>query len=133
MDKKICIITGGNRGIGRGIAEAIAKKGHNSVIISRNKENGLKIANNLRKKYGDTIADSIQGNLSSIESTKHLANDLLKKFPKTDCLIHNAAIWPSKLILNEDGFEMAYMVNHLAPFYLTHLLLPRLRENKRKF
>jgi NAD(P)-dependent dehydrogenase (short-subunit alcohol dehydrogenase family) len=43
-------------------------------------------------------------------------------------LVHNAGLWPSHRVLNEDGFEQAFFTNHLAPFLLNHLLEGRLRR-----
>ncbi|TDO47138.1 short subunit dehydrogenase [Kribbella sp. VKM Ac-2527] len=45
---------------------------------------------------------------------------------RIDVLVHNAAVWPSRRIINEDGFEQAFFVNHLAPFLMNHLLEERL-------
>ncbi|GAG81510.1 unnamed protein product, partial [marine sediment metagenome] len=63
------------------------------------------------------------------KTTEVLGNILLEKYDRIDALIHNAGVWPSILTLNDDGIEIAFMVNHLAPFYLTHLLLSRLKES----
>lgn len=129
MGRKTCIITGGNRGIGKGIAEGITKNGHKAVIVSRNIEKGRKVVDSLNN-YGDSTAEVIQGDLSSLKNVEKLGKSILDDYSRIDCLIHNAAIWPSKLILNEDGLEMAYMVNHLAPFYLNHMLLGILEASK---
>jgi NAD(P)-dependent dehydrogenase (short-subunit alcohol dehydrogenase family) len=130
LGKKTCIITGGNRGIGKGIAEGIAKNGHKAVIVSRKIDYGQKVVDTLKSKYGDSLAEVIQGDLSSLKNVEKLSKSILDNYSRVDCLVHNAAIWPSKLNLNEEGFEMAYMVNHLASFYLNHMLLTRLRVSK---
>ena len=123
MQKKICIVTGANRGIGRGIAENIAKQGHQAILVCRNVSKGKEVVESISSKYGKTSTQLIPGDLSSIKKVEILASTLLKKFHKINVLIHNAGVWPSKLQKTEDGLELAFMVNQLAPFYLTHLLL----------
>jgi NAD(P)-dependent dehydrogenase (short-subunit alcohol dehydrogenase family) len=127
--QKICIVTGANRGIGKGIVETIAKQGHKAVLVCRNTVMGMKVLESLQKSYGETSAELVEGNLSSIKAVKALGDKLLDKFDQIDVLVHNAGVWPSQLNKTEEGFEYAFMVNYLAPFYLTHQLLPRLMES----
>ncbi len=127
MDEKVCIVTGANRGIGRAIAEGIVRKGHQVILVCRNETTGNFALNKLRSTFPKT--DLVIGDLSSIKSVNTLTQELLNRFPRIDVLIHNAGIWPSQLTKNKDGLEMAFMVNHLAPFYMTHLLLDRLKSS----
>ncbi|MHA2304330.1 MAG: SDR family NAD(P)-dependent oxidoreductase [Candidatus Hodarchaeales archaeon] len=129
MERKICVVTGANRGIGLGIIQKIAKQGHHAVLVCRNTDMGKKVLNSLLYKYGKKSASMVEGNLSSIKTTGDLGKALLEEHDRFDALIHNAGVWPSRLTLNDDGIEIAFMVNHLAPFYLTHLLLSRLKES----
>jgi NAD(P)-dependent dehydrogenase (short-subunit alcohol dehydrogenase family) len=129
LERKICVVTGANRGIGLGIIQKIAKQGHHAVLVCRNTDMGKKVLNSLLYKYGKKSASMVEGNLSSIKTTGDLGKALLEEHDRFDALIHNAGVWPSRLTLNDDGIEIAFMVNHLAPFYLTHLLLSRLKES----
>ncbi|MFX0095847.1 MAG: SDR family NAD(P)-dependent oxidoreductase [Candidatus Hodarchaeota archaeon] len=129
MEKKLCIVTGANRGIGRAIAEDIARQEHQVVLVCRNEDSGKAVLNKLRTSYGNSTTELVIGDLSSIAKTKALAKILLERYPRINVLIHNAGIWPSKLIKNEDGLELAFTVNYLSLFYLTHLLLDRLKES----
>ena len=129
MEPKVCIVTGANRGIGKGIAEAIAKQGHQVILVCRNTVMGRKVLMSLQQSFGEKSAELIEGNLSSIKNIKALGDELQSKYDQIDVLVHNAGVWPSKLNKTEDGLEYAFMVNYLAPFYLTHQLLSRLKEN----
>ncbi|UCG01931.1 MAG: SDR family NAD(P)-dependent oxidoreductase [Candidatus Heimdallarchaeota archaeon] len=129
MKPKICIVTGANRGIGKGIAKAIAKQGHQVVLVCRNAIMGDKVVKSLQQSFGETSAELVEGNLSSIKKVKAVGDKLLSKYEQINVLIHNAGVWPSKLNKTEKGIECAFMVNHLAPFYLTHQLLGRLMES----
>ena len=129
MEPKICIVTGANRGIGKGIAEAIAMQGHQVVLVCRNTVMGRKVLMALQQSFGETSAELIECNLSSMKDVKALGDELINKYDQIDVLVHNAGVWPSKLNKTENGLECAFMVNYLAPFYLNHQLLSRLKES----
>jgi NAD(P)-dependent dehydrogenase (short-subunit alcohol dehydrogenase family) len=48
--------------------------------------------------------------------------EIVKRFPRLDVLLHNAGVFMKDRTLTVDGFETTFAVNHLAPFLLTHLL-----------
>jgi NAD(P)-dependent dehydrogenase (short-subunit alcohol dehydrogenase family) len=129
MKQKTCIVTGANRGIGKEIAKAIAKQGHHVILVCRNIVKGEKVLKSFQQSFGETSVELVEGNLSSIKNVRALADELLSRCDQIDVLIHNAGVWPSKLKKTEDGLEWAFMVNHLAPFYLNHQLLRRLKES----
>ncbi len=68
---------------------------------------------------------------SSLAAVRALAEELLASEPTIDVLINNAGLWHPQRTLSRDGIEDTFAVNHLAPFLLTLLLLPRLRESGR--
>ena len=129
MDKQTFIITGGNSGIGKAVAIKIAKKNLHVVIVSRNIEKGKTALEDIKNASNNSEVELIIGNLNSINSTKALAQNILKKYSNISVLINNAGIWPTNLELNEDGLEMAFMINYLAPFILSNMLLNRLKKN----
>lgn len=128
MKKKICIVTGANRGIGRGIVKDLAQHGHHVILVCRDANMGGEVLKSLINTYGKESAQLVTGDLSSIKNIENLASALRKRFKYINILIHNAGVWPSKLQKTEDGLELAFMVNYLAPFYLTHHLLSLLKE-----
>lgn len=124
------LVTGGNRGIGRAIVENLLKKGHAVAFTCRDQEEGDRVVQEiLQTGTGNAKLRCIVGDLSSVSSTVALAQRILQEFPTLHVLIHNAGLWPSDCILNEDGLEMAFMVNYLAPYILTERLLPQLQDN----
>lgn len=130
MNTKSIIITGGNAGIGKAIAIELAKQKHHVVIVSRNAEKGSSALDEIKTISNNPMVDMIIGDLGDIKSTKDLAKNIIKKYPDISILINNAGIWPTKLEINANGLEMAFMVNHMAPFILCHMLLPQLIKNK---
>ena len=129
MSSKLILVTGANRGIGRGITEGLSEKGHHVSMICRNIRQGEEVREELLKKYENASIEVLEGDLSSIRTVKELSTNILQKYNKIDALVHNAGVWPLKLVLNEDGLENAFMVNHIAPLLLNHLLYQRLKES----
>ena len=130
MESKVVIVTGGNTGIGKAIAIELAKQKYHVVIVSRNLEKGKIAVSDITNLSKNNNVNFIVGDLRNIESTKNLANTILSQYPKISVLINNAGLWPTKLEINEDGLEMGFMVNHLAPFILSQMLLAQLKKNK---
>ncbi|MCX8124211.1 MAG: SDR family NAD(P)-dependent oxidoreductase [Spirochaetes bacterium] len=129
MKSRTIVVTGGNAGIGKAIATELAKQNHHVIIISRNPVKGQKACDEIKNATGNLHVDVIVGDLGSIQSVKNIAQNIINKFPDVSVLINNAGIWPTKLEINPDGLEMAFMVNHMAPLILSTLLYPQLKNN----
>jgi NAD(P)-dependent dehydrogenase (short-subunit alcohol dehydrogenase family) len=115
------VVTGGNRGIGRAVAAEAVRRGHRVAILARRPDEGSAVA----REIG---ANLIVGDLSSARTARQAAAEITTSVPDIDVLVHNAALWPGRRELNEDGFEQAFFTNHLAPFLINHLLEERLRR-----
>jgi NAD(P)-dependent dehydrogenase (short-subunit alcohol dehydrogenase family) len=127
---KSIVVTGGNAGIGKAIAIELSKLKHHVIIVSRNPEKGRAAVEDIKNVSGNSTVDCITGDLSTIQSTKDMAGSIIKNVPGVSILINNAGIWPTKLEINPDGLEMAFMVNHMAPFILSNMLLGQLKKNR---
>ena len=128
-ESRVIIVTGGNAGIGRAVAEQLALQQHHVVIVSRNREKGETAVAEIKQATGNQNVDLVQGDLSSIANVKKLAADLLERYPRIHVLINNAGVWMTERQLNDDGLEMTFMVNHVAPYILSLQLLDRLKES----
>jgi NAD(P)-dependent dehydrogenase (short-subunit alcohol dehydrogenase family) len=129
MDERTFIVTGGNAGIGKAIATALARMQAHVVIISRNRQKGEQAQEEIQQTAQSSRVDLVTGDLGTIEETRRLASTLLEHYPKIHVLINNAGVWMTERTINADGLETCFMVNHMAPFILSNLLLERLREN----
>ncbi len=129
MTGKNCVVTGGNAGIGYETALALAAKGANVTIISRNQEKAESALAKIREITGNENLDYVLADLSSQKSIRDAAKYILKSFPTVDVLVNNAGTWLSKLELTEDGVEKLFAVNHMAYFQLTHELLGALAKS----
>jgi len=128
---KICIVTGANTGIGLAIAESLAEQGQGVVMVCRDEARGLAALERVRARAaaGATV-ELVRGDLGTIASSERAAKAIADACPRIDVLIHNAGLWPTERHLNEEGFERAFAVNHLAPFVLGQRLLPVLRRTE---
>lgn len=127
MAEKVCVVTGGNAGIGYEIVQALARQQVHVVMVSRDKARGEAARQAVEAATGGTVRLAV-GDVGSVASTRRLADTLLAAYPTIDILINNAGVWMTRPVVNEDGLEQSFMVNYLAPFMLNQLLLPALRS-----
>ena len=124
MKDKICLITGANSGIGKVTARELAKQGAHIIMLCRNEEKAERAKNDILNVCNHDQVDVVVADLASVEQIKQAAGHIKREYPKIDVLINNAGIlMGNQRELTQDGFEMTFGVNHLAPFLLTHLLL----------
>jgi len=126
MRDKICIVIGGNRGIGYEIAKELAARRARVLLVSRDAPRGRRAVAQMQAEIPEADIMPVTGDLSTIAGTRQLADSLLAQAPRIDVLVNNAGVWPTAMITNADGLEISFMVNFLAPFMLSHLLKERL-------
>ncbi|MEJ2296846.1 MAG: SDR family NAD(P)-dependent oxidoreductase, partial [Candidatus Lokiarchaeota archaeon] len=73
--------------------------------------------------------EGYNADFNALANVKKLATELLDKHPKLDVLINNAGIGlTGDRKVSQDGYELRFAVNYIAPFLLTHLLIPILKK-----
>lgn len=127
MNNKICLITGGNSGIGKAAATQLAKKGATVVILSRSKERGEQAVQDIIAQSGNTNVDLLVADLASQKSVRHAAQQFKSKYDRLHVLINNAAVFLPNRTETEEGIESTFAINYLSHFLLTHLLLDVLK------
>ena len=129
MKDKVCIVTGSNSGIGKETALALAEMGATVVMVVRNKELGEAARAEIIAETGNNSIDLMICDLSSMNAIRDFAAAFKSKYSRLDVLINNAGAVISIRQDTNDGFERTLAVNYLAPFLLTHELLPLLKES----
>ncbi|QKV91804.1 SDR family NAD(P)-dependent oxidoreductase [Streptomyces sp. NA02950] len=124
-DTLTTVVTGGNRGIGYAVASALVRRDCRVVLVTRDRERGERAAAAL----GGSV-DLVTGDLSVLSEVRSVADELLRRCGSIDVLVHNAGVWPTRLVNTPDELERSFVVNHLAPFLLNRLLEGRLLESR---
>lgn len=133
MDKslngKIIVITGATSGIGLAAATELAGRGALVLGVGRSKERCNKARESILSKYPDAGIEYFIADLSLQSQVKELAGALRNRVEKEesksiDVLINNAGTVCNWYTATSEGFELQFAVNHLAPFLLTHELMP---------
>ena len=122
------LITGANSGLGFHTALHIAKLGGEVIMVCRDSEKGTIAREEITRSSGSKAIHLYIADLSSQSQIRQLAGAVRSAFSKIDVLINNAACNFLHFTQTENGIEMQFAVNHLAPFLLTHLLLDKLRN-----
>ena len=127
MTGRLCVVTGATRGIGRAAAEGLARLGASLVLVCRRNEDGEAVATALAAGGTAPRPEVVEADLASQKAIREAARTIGAGHDAIHVLVNNAGVIPRKRQLTVDGLETQLAVNHLAPFMLTHLLLPLLR------
>lgn len=126
---KLVLVTGSTDGIGKQTALDLAGMGANVLIHGRDEERCKQTLSALQKATGRNDYDYFVSDFSSLKNVKKLADELIEKYDKLDVLINNVGVYMKDRILSDDGYEMTFAVNHLAPFLLTNELIPLIKKS----
>jgi NAD(P)-dependent dehydrogenase (short-subunit alcohol dehydrogenase family) len=128
MRNKVILITGSTDGIGRQTAVELAALGATVLVHGRNPARGKTVVEEIQTSTGNKKVDLFIADLASLKQVRELAAEVQRRYDRLDVLLNNAGVFMNERKLTEDGFEMTYAVNHLAPFLLTNLLLGLLKK-----
>lgn len=117
----VCVITGPTNGIGKETAKVLSAKGFHLLLVCRDEAKG----NSLIAELDSDNSTLVICDLSSLNSVREAAAVINNTVDHVDVLINNAGIVASSRELTADGFELMFATNHLGPFLLTNLLLPK--------
>jgi NAD(P)-dependent dehydrogenase (short-subunit alcohol dehydrogenase family) len=128
MSERVAIVTGANRGIGRAIAEGLARAEFRTVLVCRRREDGERAREEIASRTGNHALDVMTADFSSLGAVRRLGTEIAARFPAVQVLVNNAAVARKQRTESMDGIELTLAVNHLAPFELTRQLLPALQR-----
>ncbi len=129
MTGRTVVITGGNSGIGKATAVALARLGARVVITSRQRERGTAAVADISGASGSQTVECVPLDLNSLASVRSCADELLGRLDAIHVLDLNAGGVLSRRTETEDGNEAQFQANHLGHFLLSQLLLDRLRQS----
>ncbi len=126
MRGRVCLVTGATSGIGRATAAGLARRGATVVLGAREAGRGRRVLEEIRGETGNEALELLVGDLSRLADVRGMAAEFKERHDRLHVLVNNAGtIFPARR-RTEEGLETTFVVNHLAPFLLTNLLLDRL-------
>lgn len=130
---KTMVITGATAGIGQAALRALALRGATIIGVGRSNARAEQTMQAIHSEGPTVKVDFAIADLSSQRQVRQLAGDIADIVNasgggKIDVLVNNAGAVSSWYTATEDGYELQFAVNHLAPYLLTHELLPLLHN-----
>jgi NAD(P)-dependent dehydrogenase (short-subunit alcohol dehydrogenase family) len=127
------LITGSTDGLGKQTAWALAKQGATVLLHGRDQQRLETTRQEIQEATGNTQVATYLADFAALAEVRRLTEFVQAQHPRLDMLINNAGIGgkrgTARRELSRDGYELRFAVNYLAPFLLTHLLLPCLRKS----
>lgn len=122
MSKKIVLITGATGGIGKQTAIALAEMNYSVVITGRNETSAQNCVREIISLTQNNEVGYLLGDVSTHKGIMSLVNQFKSKYTNLDVLINNAGSAAATYTKTEDGFEINFAVNVIAPYLLAKLL-----------
>ncbi|HEX9049296.1 MAG TPA: SDR family oxidoreductase [Anaeromyxobacter sp.] len=123
------VLTGASSGIGLETARGLARLGASVALVARDRARGEAALAAARQASAGGTPSLFLADLGTLAQVRRLAGELAAALPRIDVLLNNAGAMHATRKESADGLELTFAVNHLAPFLLTSLLLPRLRAS----
>lgn len=136
VDKKVVLITGSTRGIGKAIALGMARAGYAVVMNARQQKEDVAEAIKTVKICGNPVL-YVKGDLASAEDRKRMLQQTLDQFGRIDVLVNNAGVGPKirtdLLETTEESMDYVLGINLRGTFFLTQsvakAMLRHIQEN----
>ena len=104
LDQKVAIVTGGNGGIGKGIARGLASMGADIAIVARNLQKTEAAVNEIKEAFGVRVLGVIC-DVTDEKAVKKMAEKVLRDLGRIDILVNNAGINIRKMPQDYDASE----------------------------
>jgi NAD(P)-dependent dehydrogenase (short-subunit alcohol dehydrogenase family) len=128
LNKKVALLTGASRGIGRAIAVSLAKVGISTVLTGRSTADLTETARLVKESGGEGMI--IPSDMTDEASLKSLVSQTIQRFRRIDILVNNAGITHSALLeeTKTEDFDRCWAVNARGPFILCRECIPYLKK-----
>jgi NAD(P)-dependent dehydrogenase (short-subunit alcohol dehydrogenase family) len=133
IEEQTILITGATSGLGEELAKALAGRGATLLLHGRDPERGLETVRKIKEMTGSDKIQFYRADLSSLREVNELARLIIADASRLDVLINNAGVGfgkdAAKRELSQDGYELRFAVNYLAPYLLTERLTSLLKAS----
>ncbi|MDR1174906.1 MAG: 3-ketoacyl-ACP reductase [Treponema sp.] len=122
MEKKVAIVTGSRRGIGKGIAKTLGKNGY-FVILSATKDTADDVVDEMRRDNID--CEYIKCNVSDTDDRRRLFDDVCSNYGRIDVVVNNAGVAPEQrrdlLEVTAESYDRVLGINSRSLFFMCQL------------
>ena len=129
LSGKTYLLTGSTSGVGRDAARRLGARGATVLVHGRDADAGRAVVREVADAGGN--AAFLRADFASLDAVRDLAATVREEHGRLDALCNNAGLFTTRRRESEDGYELTFAVNHLAPFLLTHELADHLAEGAR--
>lgn len=129
MTGKICLVTGATSGIGKITAYTLAAQGAELIVAGRHQQKAHDTVQWIKSGTGNNAIHYLLADFSDLQQVREMATTFREQYARLDVLVNNAGAFFNTRRKTPYGVEMTLLVNHLAPFLLTNMLLERLRRS----
>lgn len=132
MRRKVVLVTGGSRGIGKAIVTDFASKGYDVVInYKKAYEEAKKLKEELEKLYS-IKALTIKADVSNEDEVQNMIKLIIKEFDRIDVLVNNAGIAIDKEFEERtvEDWQLTLNINLIAPFIVSKYVGSEMLKNK---
>ena len=121
---RVAVVTGGGRGIGRAIAERLAREGANIAIVYRSNDDAAKETAELVRKAG-VGCETFKGDVASQEDVQGMFKDINEAFGRLDILVNNAGVTRDNIMMRmkEEEFDEVLRTNLKGTYLCTRAAL----------
>ena len=120
------LVTGSTDGIGLETVKTLVSQGHTVLLHGRNPSRLEQVAETLSALPGGGRIESYVADLSRMADVAVLAKAVAEKHSRLDVLINNAGVYSTPDPVTQDGLDVRFAVNTIAPYLLTQRILPLL-------
>ena len=122
--QKTILITGSTDGIGLATARMLVSLGHQVLLHGRNPQKLAEVKSSLSDLSRGSRVESYVADLSRMQDVEALASAVADEHDNLDVLINNAGIYSSSELTTQDGLDVRFAVNTIAPYLLMRRLMP---------
>jgi len=130
--RKLVVVTGGTKGIGRAIVDKFSSQNFNIVTCSRNSNDLRMLKDEMQIKHDCTI-EAFQADLSDVNQVRKFSDFIEKNGQPVEVLVNNAGLFiPGEVINEEDGnLEKIMSANLFSAYHLTRSIVGGMIERKK--